>query len=49
LQRGWPGRARSRQRSAALTALLHAPPQKSQAAGFCYVNDIVLAILELLK
>jgi hypothetical protein len=23
--------------------------KKSEAAGFCYVNDIVLAILELLK
>jgi len=24
-------------------------PKKSEASGFCYVNDIVLAILELLK
>ena len=23
--------------------------KKSEASGFCYVNDIVLAILELLK
>lgn len=23
--------------------------KKSEAAGFCYVNDIVIAILELLK
>ena len=25
------------------------PPLPGQASGFCYVNDIVLAILELLK
>jgi histone deacetylase 1/2 len=23
--------------------------KKSEASGFCYINDIVLAILELLK
>jgi hypothetical protein len=25
------------------------PPQPPQASGFCYINDLVLAILELLK
>jgi acetoin utilization deacetylase AcuC-like enzyme len=25
------------------------PPTPAQASGFCYVNDLVLAILELLK
>lgn len=40
----WRGARGARRRAGGLH---HA--KKSEASGFCYVNDIVLAILELLK